>query len=119
MGSCVLGFDASGISSAALETEIKRVVQVIEQYPDTGERVYKKVYEEFQVFLKQHLAKRPVTQKLMGVAEQLEQKEILTIQSVSYTHLDVYKRQGHDSVEGCGRQRGHAAHRVCRAASGR
>ncbi len=80
MGSCVLGFDASGISSAALETEIKRVVQVIEQYPDTGERVYKKVYEEFQVFLKQHLAKRPVTQKLMGVAEQLEQKEILTIQ---------------------------------------
>jgi len=80
MGSCVLGFDASGISSAALETEIKRVVQVIEQYPDTGERVYKKVYEEFQAFLKQHLSTRPVTQKLMGVAEQLEQKETLTIQ---------------------------------------
>ncbi len=28
MGSCVMGFDASGISSTALEAEIKRVVQV-------------------------------------------------------------------------------------------
>jgi hypothetical protein len=80
MGSCVLGFDASGITSAALELEIKRVVQVIEQYPDTGERVYKKVYEEFQAFLKQHLTQKPATQKVVGVAQQLEQKEILTIQ---------------------------------------
>ncbi len=80
MGSCVLGFDASGISSSALETEIKRVVQVIEQYPETGERVYKKVYEEFQAFLKRHLTEKPTTQKVMGVAQQLEQKETLTIQ---------------------------------------
>ena len=40
MGSCVLGFDASGISSVAMETEVKRIVQVIEQYPETGVRVY-------------------------------------------------------------------------------
>ena len=80
MGSCVLGFDASGISSAALELEIKRVVQVIEQYPDTGERVYQKVYEEFQAFLKKHLTEKPGTQKVVGVAQQLEQKETLTIQ---------------------------------------
>jgi len=80
MGSCVLGFDASGISSAALELEIKRVVQVIEQYPDTGERVYQKVYEEFKAFLKQHLTEKPATQKVVGVAQQLEQKETLTIQ---------------------------------------
>jgi hypothetical protein len=80
MGSCVLGFDSSGISTEALETEIKRVVQVIEQYPETGDRVYKRVYEEFQAFLKQHLAKKPATQKLLGVAEQLEQKETLAIQ---------------------------------------
>ncbi len=80
MGSCVLGFDASVISSTALEQEIKRVVQVIEQYPDTGDRVYKKVYEEFQAFLKQHLTERPGTQKVVGVAQQLEQKETLAIQ---------------------------------------
>ena len=80
MGSCVLGFDASSISSAALEQEIKRVVQVIEQYPETGDRVFKKVYEEFQVFLKQHLTQEENTQKVLGVAQQLEQKETLTIQ---------------------------------------
>lgn len=80
MGSCVLGFDASGISSNALEQEIKRVVQVIEQYPETGERVFKKVYEEFLVFLHQHLTQKESTQKLVGVAQQLEQKETLAIQ---------------------------------------
>jgi type III secretion system FlhB-like substrate exporter len=80
MGSCVMGFDASGISSEAMETEIKRVVQVIEQYPETGEKVYVRVYEEFQAFLKTHLAQKPVTQKVVGVAQQVEQKETLTIQ---------------------------------------
>nr|WP_319564336.1 DUF1631 family protein [uncultured Rhodoferax sp.] len=80
MGSCVMGFDASGISSAALETEIKRVVQVIEQYPDTGQKVYVRVYEEFLAFLKKHLTQKPVTQKLVGVAQQVEQKETLAIQ---------------------------------------
>lgn len=80
MGSCVLGFDSSGISTDALETEIKRVVQVVEQYPETGDRVYRRVYEEFQQFLKKHLAKKPSAQKVMGVAEQLEQKETLAIQ---------------------------------------
>jgi hypothetical protein len=80
MGSCVLGLDASGISSAALEVEIKRIVQVIEQYPETGVRVYQRVYEEFQVFLKKHLTQQPTTQKVMGVAERVEQKETLAIQ---------------------------------------
>jgi hypothetical protein len=80
MGSCVLGFDASGISSVAMETEVKRIVQVIEQYPETGVRVYQRVYEEFQAFLKVHLTSKPVTQKLVGVAEQVEQRETLTIQ---------------------------------------
>ena len=80
MGSCVLGLDASGISSAALEVEIKRIVQVIEQYPETGVRVYQRVYEEFQVFLKKHLTQQVATQKVMGVAERVEQKETLTIQ---------------------------------------
>ena len=80
MGSCVLGFDASGISSAALEVEVKRIVQVIEQYPETGVRVYQRVYEEFQAFLKKHLTEKPATQKVVSVAERVEQRETLTIQ---------------------------------------
>nr|MDP2191111.1 DUF1631 family protein [Rhodoferax sp.] len=80
MGSCVMGFDASGIHGSALETEIRRVVQVIEQYPETGKRVYQLVYAEFQQFLAQFLTGKASTQKLVSVAQQVEQKETLTIQ---------------------------------------
>ena len=37
MGSCALGFDAASISGSALEAEVKRIVQVIEQYPRPGD----------------------------------------------------------------------------------
>ena len=80
MGSCVMGFDASGIQGSALEKEIKRVVQVIEQYPETGKRVYELVYAEFQKFLQKFLAGSGATQKVASVAQQVEQKETLTIQ---------------------------------------
>jgi hypothetical protein len=80
MGSCVMGFDASGIQATALQTEIKRVVQVIEQYPETGKRVFQLVYEEFQKFLAQFLTGKASTQKVVSVAQQVEQKETLTIQ---------------------------------------
>lgn len=80
MGSCVMGFEASGIRGHALETEIKRVVQVIEQYPETGKRVYQLVYAEFQKFLAQFLSGQGATHKLVSVAQQVEEKEALTIQ---------------------------------------
>ncbi len=80
MGSCVLGFDASGISGSALEAEIKRIVQVIEQYPETGKRVFQIVYDEFQKFLSRYLTGKDKTQKVVSVAQQVEQKETLTIQ---------------------------------------
>jgi hypothetical protein len=80
MGSCVMGFDASGINGSALESEIKRVVQVIEQYPETGRRVYQLVYDEFQKFLAKFLTGSAATQKAVSVAQQVEQKETLTIQ---------------------------------------
>ena len=80
MGSCVMGFDASGIQGGALEKEVKRVVQVIEQYPETGKRVYELVYAEFQKFLQKFLSGGGVTQKVASVAQQVEQKETLTIQ---------------------------------------
>ncbi|HEY8356953.1 MAG TPA: DUF1631 family protein [Ramlibacter sp.] len=80
MGSCVLGFDSSSINGSALENEIKRVVQVIEQYPETGRRVFQLVYEEFQRFLSRYLTEKGPTQKLVSVAQQVEQKETMAIQ---------------------------------------
>ena len=80
MGSCVMGFDASGIQGGPLEKEIKRIVQVIEQYPETGKRVFELVYSEFQKFLQKFLAGSGATQKVASVAQQVEQKETLTIQ---------------------------------------
>ncbi len=80
MGSCVMGFDASVINGSALENEVKRVVQVVEQYPETGKRVYQLVYDEFQKFLAQFLTGSDVAQRVVSVAQQVEQKETLTIQ---------------------------------------
>jgi uncharacterized membrane protein YgcG len=80
MGSCVLGFDAARISGSALETEIRRVVQVIEQYPETGRRVFQLVYDEFQRFLSRFLTEKGPTQKLVSIAQQVEQKETMAIQ---------------------------------------
>ncbi len=80
MGSCVMGFDSTGVQNAAMEAEVRRVVQVIEQYPDTGSKVYKIVYDEFQKFLAKFLTNHGGAQKVVGVAQQVEQKETLAIQ---------------------------------------
>ena len=80
MGSCVMGFDASAISGSALESEIRRVVQVIEQYPETGRRVFQLVFDEFVLFLSKYLTEKGNTQRLVGLAQQVEQKETLAIQ---------------------------------------
>jgi Protein of unknown function (DUF1631) len=79
MGSCVLGFEGD-VSSVALETEVKRVVQVIEQYPETGRRVFQLVYDEFQKFLSRFLVEGAATQRVVSVAQQMEQKETNAIQ---------------------------------------
>lgn len=79
MGSCVLGFDAATIHGSALEVEIKRVVQVIEQYPETGRRVYQLVFDEFQKFLSKFLTEKGDTQRLVSVAQQVEQKETMAV----------------------------------------
>ncbi len=79
MGSCVMGFE-SNVSSAALEAEIKRVVQVIEQYPETGRRVFQLVYDEFQKFLSTFLSEQGNAGRVVSVAQQVEQKETLSVQ---------------------------------------
>jgi predicted Zn-dependent protease with MMP-like domain len=63
-----------------METEVKRIVQVIEQYPETGKKVYQIVYEEFQKFLSRFLTDKGENQKVVSVAQQVEQKETLAIQ---------------------------------------
>ena len=80
MGSCVMGFNAGDVGGSALEAEIKRIVQVIEQYPETGRQVFEVVYGEFEQFLARFLTGREATQKVVSVAQQVEQKETLTIQ---------------------------------------
>lgn len=78
MGSCVLGFDP-GVSMAPLEAEIKRVVQVIEQYPETGRRVFELVLGEFQQFLRDHLIGQGDVGRVASLAQQVEQKETLAV----------------------------------------
>ena len=82
MGSCVMGFDETGNHGDAMEAEIKRVVQLIEQYPDTGSKVYQVVFEEFQKFLDKFLTDQASAQKVVSVAQLVEQKETLAIQYI-------------------------------------
>ena len=79
MGSCVLGFDAN-VGSVELETEIKRIVQTIEQYPETGRRVFQLVFDEFEKFLSKFLTESKATAKVVSLAQQVEQKETAAIQ---------------------------------------
>jgi len=86
MGACVMGLQM-GIDSAsrsvgdALEKEIKRVVQVVEAYPDTGRRVFQTVLIEFEKFL-EHFFKNEneATKRGVSLAQQVEQRETLAIQ---------------------------------------
>ncbi|MDO5691211.1 MAG: DUF1631 family protein [Pseudomonadota bacterium] len=80
MGACALGFDASTVAGNRLEREIKRIVQVIEQYPETGRRVYQLVLDEFKRFLGRSLTEGGSAQHAATLAQQVEQKEALAIQ---------------------------------------
>ena len=79
LGSCVLGFEVT-VTGSALELEVKRIVQVIEQYPETGRRVFQLVYDEFDRFLSRFLSEKGSTARVVSVAQQVEQKETMTIQ---------------------------------------
>jgi hypothetical protein len=82
MGACVMGFEASANAvSNVLETEIKRVVQVVEAYPDTGRRVFQTVLTEFERFLENYFkSTNEVTKRGVSLAQQVEQRETLAIQ---------------------------------------
>ena len=82
MGACVMGFDTSSRQVGdALEIEIKRVVQVVEAYPDTGRRVFQTVLTEFERFLEHYFKnENEATRKGVSLAQQVEQRETLAIQ---------------------------------------
>ena len=85
MGACVMGFtgstSADGSVNVALEREIKRVVQVIEAYPDTGRRVFATVLTEFEKFLAHYFEKEnQASMKGVSLAQQIEERETMAIQ---------------------------------------
>ena len=82
MGSCVMGFDATSRAVGdILEKEIKRVVQVVEAYPDTGRRVFQTVLAEFEKFLEHYFKNQnEASRKGVSLAQQVEQRETLAIQ---------------------------------------
>jgi hypothetical protein len=92
MGACVMGFQASNTTTPPpksgaeddnipLEKEIKRVVQVVEAYPDTGRRVFQTVLTEFERFLENYFkTEHAAASKGVSLAQQIEQRETLAIQ---------------------------------------
>ncbi len=82
MGACVMGFDATSKAVGdILEREIKRVVQVVEAYPDTGRRVFQTVLTEFEKFLEHYFRnENEASKKGVSLAQQVEQRETLAIQ---------------------------------------
>jgi Protein of unknown function (DUF1631) len=82
MGACVMGFDANSRAVGEfLEKEIKRVVQVVEAYPDTGRRVFQTVLVEFEKFLEHYFKnENEASRKGVSLAQQVEQRETLAIQ---------------------------------------
>ncbi len=82
MGASVMGFDVTGYQPAnTLEKEIKRVVQVVEAYPDTGRRVFQTVLTEFERFLDHYFKnENEASRKGVSLAQQVEQRETLAIQ---------------------------------------
>ncbi|MFZ2987472.1 DUF1631 family protein [Ideonella sp.] len=82
MGACVMGFEADAeVIGAPLEAEIRRIVQVVEAFPDTGKRVFQAVLGEFEKFLERYLREHTEAARVgVSLAQQIEQRETLAIQ---------------------------------------
>lgn len=82
MGACAMGFDTmAGTQGDALAREVRRVVQVVEAYPDTGRRVFQTVLNEFEKFVENFMrTQSDAARQGISLAEQVEQRETLAIQ---------------------------------------
>ena len=79
MGSSVMGFDGAAFEGSALENELRRIVNMIEQYPDTGAKVFQLALTEFEKFLQKYLSGNRMASKVTSVAQQIEEKETLLV----------------------------------------
>ncbi|PAT34324.1 DUF1631 family protein [Vandammella animalimorsus] len=79
MGSAAMGFDGANFQGSALEQELRRIVQTIEQYPDMGVKVFQLALTEFERFLQKFLSENQLAGKAMSVAQQVEEKETLLV----------------------------------------
>jgi Protein of unknown function (DUF1631) len=93
MGAAVLGFEAAAPPDL-LEQEVRHIVQVVEQYPDSGQQVFAAMLKDFERFLSQHPRPEPVLPEGAAVAQQVEQQHILTVQ---YT-IELRKLMGDQEV---------------------
>jgi hypothetical protein len=101
MGACVMGFEGGDtvISDEPLEKEIKRVVQVVEAYPDTGRRVFQTVLTEFERFLENYFkTAHAAASKGVSLAQQIEQRETLAIQYTIEMRKMLNEVPVHDAV---------------------
>jgi hypothetical protein len=100
MGACVMGFEAGSAGvSEPMEREIKRVVQVVEAYPDTGRRVFQTVLTEFERFLEDYFKSAHLAaSKGVSLAQQIEQRETLAIQYTIELRKMLNEVPVHDSV---------------------
>ncbi|MFM2346872.1 MAG: hypothetical protein RL654_1625 [Pseudomonadota bacterium] len=100
MGGCVMGFEAGAAGvSEPMEREIKRVVQVVEAYPDTGRRVFQTVLTEFERFVEEYFKTEHVAaSKGVSLAQQIEQRETMAIQYTIEMRKMLDKVPVHDSV---------------------
>lgn len=79
-GASAMGFGGGVLPCGALEQEIKRLVLLIEQYPDVGTRVYEQANEEFTKFLTRFETDPAQMQEVDCVMCQKDQKDALSIQ---------------------------------------
>ena len=83
-----------------MEREIKRVVQVVEAYPDTGRRVFsRRLLTEFERFIEEYFKTEHVAaSKGVSPAQQIEQRETMAIQYTIEMRKMLDKVPVHDSV---------------------
>ena len=100
MGTCVMGFEGGEHRGEdALHAEIKRVVQVVEAYPDTGRRVFETVLNEFERFLKTYFRDdNRASRKGVSLAQQVEQRETWAIQYTIELRKMLHDMPVHDGV---------------------
>ncbi len=85
MGACVMGLagavEQPETQGDLLLKEVRRVVQTVEAYPDTGRRVFQTVLVEFEKFLENYFKEgNDASRKGVSLAQQLEQREAYAIQ---------------------------------------